>query len=134
MTRASLQLRRRKLLVESPASATTDIAFILIIFFLVCASVQPDTGREQIIPRSEEQQDKSKQSQNIEVSISPAAVVVNSDIVDADALAPKLRTLLAGRESEADRVVIVNSAPNTSYQRWIAVTEQIDRAGGIVTL
>ena len=43
------------LLVEAPQSAATDIAFILIIFFLVCASVQPDTGRDQLIPRSEEQ-------------------------------------------------------------------------------
>jgi biopolymer transport protein ExbD len=134
MRKSPLILRRRALLVEAPASAATDIAFILIIFFLVCASVQPDTGRQQIIPRSEEQEDKSKQSQNIEVSISPGAIVVNGNVVDAEEVRAKLKTLLAGREREADRVVVVKSARATSYERWIAVTEQIEEAGGTITL
>ena len=134
MRQSNLNLRRRSLLVEAPASAATDIAFILIIFFLVCASVQPDTGREQIIPRSEEQEEKSKQSRNIEVSISPGAVVVNGNVVEAEAVEAKLKSLLAGREREADRVVVVKSASSTSYERWIGITEQIERAGGTVTL
>ncbi|MDG2214745.1 MAG: biopolymer transporter ExbD, partial [Verrucomicrobiota bacterium] len=48
-----MNLKRTKLLVEPPASATSDIAFILIVFFLVCASVEPDQGRAQTLPRSE---------------------------------------------------------------------------------
>ena len=52
-----MKIQRRPLLVEPPSSAATDIAFILMIFFLVCASVQPGTGREQTIPRSEEEED-----------------------------------------------------------------------------
>ncbi len=134
MRQSKLNLRRRSLLVEAPSSAATDIAFILIIFFLVCASVQPDTGRSQIIPRSEEEEQKSKQSQNIEVSISPGAVVVNGTVVDASEVRAKLKTLLAGRQNEADRVVVVQSARSTPYLRWIAVTEQIEEAGGTVTL
>ncbi len=134
MRQSNLNLRRRSLLVEAPASAASDIAFILIIFFLVCASVQPDTGREQIIPRSEEQEEKSKQSKNIEVSISPGAVVVNGKVVAAEAVEAKLKSLLAGREREADRVVVVKSANTTPYERWIGITEQIERAGGTVTL
>ena len=49
-----MKVARRKLLVEPPATAAPDIAFILIVFFLVCASVQPDSGKPQDIPRSEE--------------------------------------------------------------------------------
>ncbi|MEC9091585.1 MAG: biopolymer transporter ExbD, partial [Planctomycetota bacterium] len=59
--------RQRKLMVEPPASATGDIAFNLIVFFLVCASVQPDSGRQQTLPRSE--QEAQEQSENIEVQI-----------------------------------------------------------------
>ena len=134
MRNSQLSLRRRSLLVEAPASAATDIAFILIIFFLVCASVQPDTGRSQVIPRSEEKEDKSQQSKNIEVSISPGAVVVNGNVVDAAEVRAKLKSLLAGREREEDRVVVVKSARATPYERWIGVTEQIEEAGGIITL
>ena len=129
-----MKLRRNKLLVEPPAGASSDIAFILIIFFLVCASVQPDTGRSQTIPRSEEQEDKSKQSRNIEVSMSPGAVVVNGTVVAAEDVRAKLKTLLAGREREEDRIVVVQSSPATTYSRWIDVTGQVEEAGGIITL
>ena len=134
MNKSRLNLCRRKLLIEAPASAATDIAFILIIFFLVCASVQPDTGRSQTIPRSEEQEDKSKQSRNIEVSMSPGAVVVNGTVVAAEDVRAKLKTLLAGREREEDRIVVVQSSPATTYSRWIDVTGQVEEAGGIITL
>ena len=49
--------RQNKLLVEPPALATGDIAFNLIVFFLVCASVQPDTGKIQEIPKAEPNKD-----------------------------------------------------------------------------
>ena len=102
-----MKIQRRKLLVEPPSSAATDIAFILMIFFLVCASVQPGTGREQTIPRSEEEENQSQQTQNIEVSISPGAVVVDGEPIPTHRLRRKLEAMLAGREKEEDRVVIV---------------------------
>ena len=63
-----MKLKRTKLLVEPPASATSDIAFILIVFFLVCASVEPDKGRAQVLPRAEPEPQKDKQSQTIDVA------------------------------------------------------------------
>ena len=64
-----MKLKRTKLLVEPPASATSDIAFILIVFFLVCASVEPDKGRAQVLPRAEPEPQKDKQSQTIDVEL-----------------------------------------------------------------
>ncbi|NNE92554.1 MAG: biopolymer transporter ExbD [Verrucomicrobiales bacterium] len=127
-------MRRRKLLVDPPATAAPDIAFILIVFFLVCASVQPDTGRPQNIPRSEETPDKEQQSQNIEVSITEKTVLVNGDIVPLANLDTKMRQLLAGKEAEKDRVVLVKTADEATYERWINVTTAIEGAGGIITL
>ena len=49
-----MKLKRGKMLIDPPASASSDIAFILIIFFLVCAAVQPETGLAQILPKTEE--------------------------------------------------------------------------------
>ena len=129
-----MKLRRSKLLVEPPATAAPDIAFTMIVFFLVCASVQPDTGRPQDIPKSEETANQQEQSQNVEVSLTDSAVLVNGEIVAMDKLDTKMRQLLAGKERESDRVVIVKSAEDTTYQRWIDVTTAIERAGGIITL
>ena len=129
-----MKIQRQPLLVEPPSSAATDIAFILMIFFLVCASVQPGTGREQTIPRSEEEENQTQQSNNIEVSISPGAVVVDGEPIPTHRLRRKLEAMLAGKQLEDDRVVIVKSSPRTSYQHWIAVTTIIEQAGGIITL
>ena len=72
-----MKLKRGKLLVDPPASASSDIAFILIIFFLVCAAVQPETGIAQILPKTEEKTEKQEQSKNIEVSITPNSIILD---------------------------------------------------------
>ena len=129
-----MNMKRRKLLVEPPSTAAPDIAFILIVFFLVCASVQPDTGRPQNIPRSEETPEKSEQSQNPEISLTDKTVMVNGSLVPLPNLKSKVAQLLAGKEKESDRVVIVKSSGDTTYQRWITATSAIEEAGGIITI
>lgn len=128
-----MRRRRRKVLVEPPAHATGDIAFNLIVFFLVCASVQPDSGRPQTLPSSEIVEE-DKQTENIEVAISRAAVIVNGDVTPRDQLQSRLKPLLAGKRTPEDKVVVVKSDPDTPYTQWIFVTSAIDDAGGTVTL
>jgi len=129
-----MKLRRNRLLVELPAGATSDIAFILIVFFLVCASVQPDAGRHQTIPKSEEKKEKSEQSQNIEVALTRATAAINGEAGLPARFVPRLRGLLDGKTRPEDRVVVVKSAKDTPYAHWIRVSGWIEQAGGIVTL
>lgn len=129
-----MKLRRKKLLIEPPSVATSDIAFNLIVFFLVCASVQPDTGKSQVLPRVEEKPEKQKQSQNVEVSIAQTTLIVNGEPLPVDQLTRKISALLAGKPRPEDRVVIVKSDKETPYQRWIHVTGLIEDAGGLITL
>lgn len=126
--------RNRKLLVDPPEAATGDIAFILIVFFLVCASVQPDQGREQQLPRSEEQQEKKNQTKNPTVLIKRGEVDVNDQRIKLPELPQKIGELLRGKERPEDRIVVVKSAKDTPYHFWIDITGQIEQAGGVITL
>jgi biopolymer transport protein ExbD len=128
--------RTTKLLVEPASSATGDIAFNLIVFFLVCASIQPDSGRPQEIPRSEENQQQKEEEQNIEVAMTAnlAAVSINGDTVRTPELLPRLTALLKGKTRPQDRIVIIKSKLDTPYHHWILVTGDIERAGGIITI
>jgi len=119
-------------MVEPPASATGDIAFNLIVFFLVCASVQPDSGREQSLPRSE--QESEEQSENIEVQLTRDRVMLNGSVLSQADFKEGLERALSGKARPDDRVVVVKSKPDTPYAHWILVTEMIERAGGIVTI
>jgi len=127
--------RTTKLLVEPPSSATGDIAFNLIVFFLVCASIQPDSGRPQDIPRSEENQEQ-EEIENIEIALTGnlAALSINGDTVKTEQLKPKLIALLKGKQRPEDRIVIVKSKSDTPYHHWIDVTAAIETAGGLVTI
>lgn len=129
-----MKLRRGNPLVDPPTSASSDIAFILIIFFLVCASVQPETGLGQNLPKAETEPEKPNQSQNIEVSITPSSILINGNPMQLEAFRGRIANELADKTSEADKVVVVKSSPETKYERWVAVSQAIDKAGGTLTL
>ena len=129
-----MKLKRGKLLVDPPASASSDIAFILIIFFLVCAAVQPETGIAQILPKTEEKTEKQEQSKNIEVSITPNSIILNGSPLKLNEFPLKLDAALSKKTRDEDRIVTVKSAPNTPYPLWIKISQVIEQAGGILTL
>ncbi len=129
-----MKLRRNKLLSEPPAGASSDIAFILIVFFLVCASVQPEQGRPQLIPKTEEEPDKKEKDKNPEVELTRTVVILNGDALKDKSFGPRLNTLLAGKQKTEDKVVMLKSRKDVSYERWIRFTGLIEKAGGIVTL
>ena len=120
--------RKRNLLIESPASATGDIAFNLIVFFLVCASVQPDTGRKQTIPKSETVEEQ-KQTENLKVDLTRTTVAVNAEPVPIDQLKSYLQRKLAGKTTPDDRVVIVKSQIRRAL-RSLDQSHLADRRGG----
>ena len=131
-----MKLRRsaNKMLIEPPSVATGDIAFNLLIFFLVCASTAPSKGRKQEIPRSDPQQQQTEQSQNIEVALTRTTASVNGQIKQPTEFLNDLRLLLNAKTKPEDKVVVVKSTKDVPYDQWILYTGWIGEAGGIVTL
>ena len=92
-----MRLRRSsKLLVEPPSAATGDIAFNLIVFFLVCASTQPDTGRSQVLPKSEQTQEQ-KQEEHITVELKRSLVLLNGEPMKVSEVTARMKAKLAGK-------------------------------------
>ena len=129
-----MKLKRGKMLVDPPACASSDIAFTLIIFFLVCAAVQPETCMSQALPKTEEKSEERDQSKNLEVSITPSSIVLNGSPLQLQEFARRLSAELNKKTREQDKIVVVKSAPDTPYPIWINVSRTIDDAGGILTL
>ena len=129
-----MKLKRGTLLIDPPGCASSDIAFTLIIFFLVCAAVQPETGVPQALPKTEAKAEKRDQSQNLEVSITPSSIVLNGSPLQLPEFATRIAAELKQKSREADRIVVVKSSPDTPYPKWMQVSQVIDQAGGILTL
>jgi biopolymer transport protein ExbD len=112
----------------------TDLAFNLLIFFVVCASTAPEKGRQQQMPSASKEKADEQKAQNIEVAITRTGVSINgSDVPKAD-FQSKLKVLLTGKSKPEERIVVVRSDNDTPYQHWIAITVDIERAGGVITL
>jgi biopolymer transport protein ExbD len=130
-----MKLRRNnKFLIEPASAATGDIAFNLIVFFLVCASTQPDTGRRQTIPRAETQTKQTEQTQNLEVTLDRTGVTINAERIPLTDFASRMKRKLQGKTRPEDRIVVVKSSKDVPYHHWITITGWIEQAGGVVTL
>ena len=126
-----MKLRRQALLTEPSASATSDIAFILIIFFLVCASIQEEDGRPQEIPSS----DQERQSKNpIRVNLEQYRIILNKEPMAEKEFKDELTDLLEQRVNEAEKTVAVRCDPDVPYDRWMNITAFIEDAGGTIAL
>ena len=112
----------------------TDLAFNLLIFFVVCASISPDKGRPQQVPSASKDKATEQKNQNIEVAITRTKVSVNEADVPTAELRDKLAGLLANKTRPEDRIVVVKSEKDTPYSQWIRVTGIIQQVGGVITL
>ncbi|MBC8874402.1 MAG: biopolymer transporter ExbD [Planctomycetes bacterium] len=126
--------RATKLLTEPPSSATGDIAFNLIVFFLVCASIQPDSGRRQTLPRSETKSEKTPQDEQLRVLLRRDVALINDSVTLENKFVPKVKALLAGKVRPEDKVVVVKSEKDVPYHHWIKYTTMIEEAGGVITV
>jgi len=127
--------RGNKMLRESPAILLTDLAFNLLIFFVVCASTEPETGRKQKVPSSsKEQAEKPQGEQNLEVSLTRTGAAINGENVALADFTPKMRQLLAGKTKPEQRMVVVKTTKDTPYHHWIRVTGMVEQAGGVIAV
>jgi biopolymer transport protein ExbD len=114
----------------------TDLAFNLLIFFVVCASsAEDEKGRPQQMPSaSKEKANPDQKPTNIEVAMTRTNVTVNGEDTPVATVAKKLKELLASKARPEDRIVVVKSTKDTPYSHWIRVTGAVEQAGGQITL
>lgn len=114
----------------------TDLAFNLLIFFVVCAlSAQEQKGRPQQVPSTQsEGKPNETKPQNVEVAVTRTSVSLNGTDVPLAELKAKVAALLANKTRPEDKIVEVKSAKDTPYSRWIRVTGAIEDAGGVVAI
>jgi biopolymer transport protein ExbD len=127
--------RANKMMNEPPQIMLTDLAFNLLIFFVVCASTEPETGRKQSVPSSSKDQTNVPQAeQNLEVSLTRATAAINGEIVALPEFEAKMKQLLTGKAKPEQRLVVVKSSKDTPYHHWIRVTGMIEQAGGVIAV
>ena len=125
--------RRGKILADSNLVSMGDIAFQLIIFFMVAATFSRSASLNVELPSGDEsaQQDDGR---SVTVQAGAQAITVNEQPTELAALEPRLKELLAGRTTDQEKVVVLVTADDIPFQRHAAIMHTIRRAGGVVAV
>jgi biopolymer transport protein ExbD len=124
--KASLQ-RRNKSNAEIPTSSMADIAFLLIVFFLVTTTMNQDKGiGMQLPPPGESKKIQKKNICNIWVN-AEGRILIN---LEDEVAMSQLRQNVHGRLGENDKLIISLKADDeTPYNTFISVLDQIKLSG-----
>jgi len=133
-----MRKRKRRNKVSVPVASMGDIAFLLIIFFMVCSNFAKDNYKVDLPNAANlEQMEKS----NITIGIDAGGVIYfQGKPVDAQGveyavaafLERKLKELPPGGDENAARLVLFRCDQSVSREIFVPVIGAISRGGGVV--
>ncbi|MBC8373628.1 MAG: biopolymer transporter ExbD [Planctomycetes bacterium] len=111
----------------------SDIAFLLIIFFILTTTLSSMMGNKLDIPAARENPKKSKAEQPT-IILSPEKLAWGKQQEDVTLmqLRVKLMDLNLRAKPQGKRIVVLDCAPKTAYQKYYEVVMAIEEAGGVL--
>lgn len=118
---------------EIPTGSFSDIAFLLIIYFLVATTLVKVKTITADLPAGE----KSSQTQSDKtpiVNLRGAEVFLNDKKVDMDGLNDRLAALDLAEKDPSKRIIMLESARGTPYENYFQALAAISANDGVVAL
>ena len=127
--------RKTKRTPEIDMSAFSDLAFLLIIFFILTTTLEQFTGTKLDIPAGVEKEDQAEQEQlTINLAVDTIRYGKEGRVLTLDQLREALAAEnLAEREAN-ERVVLVDAREDVPYDLYYKVITAVADAGGIMGL
>ncbi len=113
-----MKLKRREQISEIPTSSMADIAFLLIIFFMVTAVFSATKGLDFKLPKEEEQKETEEEEAVFIQVAADGSVTVDCKPMQLDEILGYLEPKLT---RNAEKPVILYTDPDAPYQAMIAV-------------
>ena len=118
---------------EIPTGSFSDIAFLLIIYFLVATTLVKVKTITADLPSGE----KSSQTQSDKtpiVNLRGAEIFLNDNKVDIAELNDRLLNLELAEKEPAKRVIMLEAAKGTPYENYFQALAAISKHDGVVAL
>ena len=125
--------------IEIDIPSFSDIAFLLIIFFILTTSLNRPMGRIIDMPSTStpDQQKSNATTPSVNI-LADRIMFVEGEGTGKEVTLSELRADLMSRglaaASESDRMVLLEVAPEVQYERYFQVITLISEAGGIVAM
>jgi len=128
-----LKRGKKKPAAEPNVGPFSDIAFLLIIYFILTTTLSAMMGNKLDIPAARENPKKSKKEQpTIVLSPEKLAWGKQQEDVTLRQLRVKLMNLNLSARPQGKRIVVLDCAPKTAYQKYYEVVMAIEEAGGVL--
>lgn len=118
--------KRQKEDVEIPSASLADIAFLLLIFFLVCTTIDVDKGLRLVLPPPDVTEKKIPKKNILNILINDAGeVLLENEVVNVR----DVERIVRDKLNENDKLIIsVKTTRLTKYKVYIEVLDQLKRA------
>ena len=128
--------RKEKRELEIPTDSVSDIAFLLIIFFILTTTMSKLTGFTAELPSgaAAQQQAAKTDAKTPTVQITNGKLLFSEQEVSMAALQERLLDLQLAKKQGEERVVMLEAAGKVDYQTYYAAMAAISAAGGIVAI
>jgi biopolymer transport protein ExbD len=117
--------KRKKSVIEIPTASLADMAFLLLIFFLVITKIGTDKGLDLVLPPEGDVKEVPK-ANLLTVAISDYGQITVDDIPRS---VNQVKEFVRLRLHSNDRLIVsVKTTRGTPYKTFIAVMDQIKQA------
>ncbi len=125
--------RRTRRDADVPVAAFSDIAFLLIIFFILATTLVQVTGMIAEIPSGEKAEaDQEKKTTTVELQGN--RVLLDEKHVEMKELRRKLAEMKLHEKTGDGKVVLLEAGGNVTYQTYFDVMASISAAGGVTAI
>lgn len=127
----AFSLKKRSRQADVPTDSMSDIAFLLIIFFILTTSIQKLTGFQTELPAG--QKAEAKQADKTPtVQLAAGRVMLNEKTVSIEELAHELKEMKLKDKPDDKRVVLLDAGPDVDYQTYFETMALITGANGVI--
>jgi biopolymer transport protein ExbD len=131
----ALARRREKRELEIPTDSVSDIAFLLIIFFILTTTLTKLSGFTAELPSAAaSQQQATSDAKTPTVQLANGKLLFDEREVSPAALRERLLDLRLDKRQGEERIVMLEAAGKVDYQTYYEVMAAISTAGGVVAI
>ncbi len=118
---------------DVPVSAFSDIAFLLIIFFILATTLVQVSGVITEIPSGEQTQTQ-QEDETPTVQLEGDRVLLNEKHVDMQEFRQRLTKMKLNQKTGDGKIVLLEASGNVTYQSYFDVMASISAAGGVTAI
>ncbi len=122
--------------LEIPTDSVSDIAFLLIIFFILTTTLSKLSGFTAELPSADASQKQAAKTdaKTPSVQLAGGKLLFNEQEVSLQTLQDRLLDLRLGSKDGEEKVVLLEAGGKVEYQTYYAAMAAISTAGGVVAI